>query len=126
MKMELMNGHIGQDGEIPNRGNLTDFFYGVDENNDLEIEVAVKEDGRCAVFHNKPFRRELSWLEFDLDSCRLDFVLDNGEVRNAGMDLTRDMSKNMQNTHQILMVLMDDNTGGAKEGIYVPLIIHGK
>ncbi len=111
---------------LPSRGNLTDFVYGVDENSKLQIEVAVREDGKCAVFHNKPFRNELSWLEFDLDTYRLDFVLDNGEIRNAGMDLTKEMSKNMQNTHQMLMVLMDDQTGIAKEGIYVPLILHGK
>ena len=117
---------VGQNEDIPNNGNLTDFVYGVDENSKLQIEVAVKEDGRCAIFHNKPFRNELAWLEFDLDTCRLDFVLDDGEIRNAGMNLTREMSKNMQNTHQMLMVLMDDETGQAKEGVYVPLILHGK
>ena len=121
-----MGEHTEPNGEIPNRGNLTDFFYGVDDDNKLHIEVAVREDGKCAVFYNKPCRRNISWLEFDLDSYRLDFVLDNGDVRNAGMDLTKDMAKNMHNTHQMLMVLMDDITGGAKEGIYVPLILHSK
>ncbi|MGH1378128.1 MAG: hypothetical protein ACRBB3_04835 [Alphaproteobacteria bacterium] len=121
-----MSEHTRQSGEIPNNGNLTDFVYGVDEENKLHIEVAVKEDGRCAVFYNRPFRNELAWLEFDLNTFKLDFVLDCGEMRNAGVDLTREMSKYMQNTHQMLMVLLDDDTGGAKEGTYVPLIIHGK
>ena len=121
-----MGDHIEQDAAIPDRGNLTDFFYGVDEDSKLHIEVAVRDDGKCAVFYNKPCRRSISWLEFDLDTYRLDFVLDNGEVRNAGMDLTGDMAKNMHNTHQMLMVLMDDRTGGAKEGTYVPLILHKK
>lgn len=112
--------------ELPKRGNLTDFVYGVDENNSLQIEVAVKEDGRCAIFHNKPFRNDLSWLEFDLDTYNLDFVMDDGEIRNVGMPLTKDVSKNMQNSHQVLMVLMDDETGDAKEGYYVPLILHKK
>lgn len=121
-----MGEGIENTAELPDRGNLTDFFYGVDEKSKLQVEVAVKEDGRCAVFHNKPFRNELSWLEYDLDTYRLDFVLDGGEIRNAGMPLNKEMSKNMQNTHQVLMVLMDDETGGAKEGFYVPLIIHSK
>ncbi|MBI1301374.1 MAG: hypothetical protein GC137_06915 [Alphaproteobacteria bacterium] len=122
----MTSDNESQAGEIPKSGNLTDFVYGATEENKLQIEVAVKEDGRCAIFHNKPFRNELSWLEFDLDTCRLNFVLDDGEIRDLGMQLTKDMSKNMQNTHQMLMVLMDDQTGDAKEGIYVPLIIHGK
>tara|TARA_R110002072_G_scaffold28152_2_gene90733 strand:- start:1008 stop:1412 length:405 start_codon:yes stop_codon:yes gene_type:complete len=122
----MTNEHVESDGGVPNRGNLTDFFYGVDNENKLQIEVAIKEDGRCAVFHNKPFRNELSWLEYDLNTYRLDFVLDGGEIRNAGMPLTKDMSKHMQNTHQVLMILMDENTGNAKEGLYVPLILHSK
>lgn len=122
----LMTDTIGQTGDLPQRGNLTDFVYGVDENNSLQIEVAVKEDGKCAVFHNKPFRKDLSWLEFDLDTFELDFVLDNGEIRNVGLPLTKDVAKNMQNSHQVLMILMDDKTGDAKEGHYVPLFLHKK
>lgn len=121
-----MNTSDSQSSEIPNKGNLTDFVYGVTKDSDLHIEVAVKEDGRCAIFHNKPFRKDLSWLEFNLDTYELDFVLEGGEVRNAGLPLTKDVSKNMQNTHQVLMILMDDQTGEAKEGIYVPLILQGK
>ena len=121
-----MSDKLNNNEEKPHNANLTDFVYGVTEDSKLNVEVAVREDGRCAVFHNKPFRNDLSWLEFDLDTCRLDFVLDNGDIRNAGVDLTKDMSKYMQNSHQILMVLMDDDTGSAKEGKYIPLILHSK
>lgn len=116
----------GGETEIPKRGNLTDFVFGVTEENKLQIEIAVKDDARCAIFHNKPFRQDISWIEFDVNECELDFVLGNGEVRNIGMKVNKDISKNMQNSHQILMILMDDVTGEAKEGYYVPLIIHGK
>ena len=112
--------------EIPNRGNLTDFVSGVTDESILHVEVAVKEDGRCALFHNKPFRKDLSWLEFDLDERRLDFVLETGESRDAGIPLSKEVSKHMQNSHQILMILMDDKTGEAKKGSYMPLILHGK
>lgn len=105
-------------------GTLVDFVYGVTEESKLNIEVAVKEDGRCAVFYNKPFKHEPTYLEFDLDTRFLKFVLDTGDMRNTGGQLTENMSKNMQNTHQMLMILMDDDTGKAKEGKYLPLIIH--
>ena len=113
-----------QSTDRPVYGDLTDFVYGCEDGSSLDIQVAVKEDGRCAVFHNKPFRNDLSWLEFDLDTYRLDFVMDDGEIRDAGLPLTRDVSKNMQNSHQVLMILLDDETGETKEGHYVPLILH--
>ncbi len=110
--------------ERPPAGNLTDFVYGVDKENPLDIEVAVKEDGKIVLFHNKPFKNDLSWLEFDLGTNELDFVLDDGEIRDVGLPLTENVAKHMQNSHQILMILLDDNTGEAKEGNYIPLIIH--
>lgn len=120
----MMIEHVDQSEGSQAKGNLTDFVYGATEESKLEIEVAVKDDGRCAIFHNKPFKNELSWLEFDLDTYKLDFVLDNGDVRDVGMPLTKDVSKNMQNSHQVLMILMDDETGQPKEGFYIPLILH--
>ncbi|MCK6418686.1 MAG: hypothetical protein L6Q57_07105 [Alphaproteobacteria bacterium] len=107
----------------PPVGNLTDFVVGADKNKPLDIEVAVNERGRVVVFHNLPFRNDVSWFEFDLGTNRLDFILDDGDVRNAGLPLGKDVAKYMQNAHQIQMVLLDDQ-GEAKEGNYVPLIIH--
>jgi hypothetical protein len=104
---------------------LRDFVYiGKDEY--LDIEVAIKEDGRVVVFHSHPFRNNLSWMEFDLGTNRLDFVLDDGAIRDAGLPLNQSVAKHMQNSHQILMVLLNPETGEAKEGNYVPLILHKK
>jgi hypothetical protein len=108
----------------PPVGNLTDFVEGVDEKNPLDIEVAVNENGKIVVFHNRKFRNEVSWFEFDLGNYALDFVMDEGEIRNAGVALTKQMAKYMQNSHQILMVLLDNETGQAAQGNYIPLIIH--
>lgn len=110
--------------ERPPVGNLTDFVYGITDDNRLDIEVAIKEDGRVVVFHSHPFKSDVSWFEFDLDSNKLDFVLDNGEIRDIGLPLSESVAKHMQNSHQILMVLLDPETGDAKEGNYIPLIIH--
>ena len=110
----------------PPVGNLTDFVYGVDEKHHLDIEVAVNENGKVVVFHNRPFKNEIAWFEFDLGTNKLDFILDDGDIRDAGLPLGQDVAKYMQNSHQILMVLLDDDTGEAKEGNYIPLIIHKK
>jgi hypothetical protein len=113
-----------QNPERPEVGTLVDFVYGADENNPLAVEVAVNDQGRVVVFHDKPFKNELSWYEYDLKENRLDFILDNGDIRDAAMPLAPQISKHMQNSHQILTVLLDDKTGDAKEGKYIPLIIH--
>ncbi len=119
-----MSENIEQNEDKPPVGNLTDFVYGVTDDNPLNIEVAINEDGRVILFYDKVFKNELSWLEFDLDTSELDFILDGGHTRNFGMPLDRSVAKNMQNTHQILTVLLDEKTGDAKEGHYIPLIIH--
>ncbi len=121
-----MNETPAQTPEKTPVGNLTDFVSGVDANNHLDIEVAVKDDGRVVVFHNRPFKVDVSWFEFDLSESKLDFVMENGDIRNVGMTLNAGITKYMQNSHQILMVLMDDATGDAVQGNYIPLVIHRK
>ncbi len=110
--------------ERPPVGNLTDFVHGVDGKHHLDIEVAVDEKGKVVVFHNRPFKKEIAWFEFDLSTNQLHFIVDDGDIRDAGLPLTRDVAKYMQNSHQILMVLLDDETGEATTGHYIPLIIH--
>lgn len=88
----------------PSVGNLTDFVYGVNEDNRLDIEVAIKEDGRVVVFHSHPFKNDIAWFEFDLDTNKLDFVMDDGDIRDIGLPLSQSVAVHMQNSHQILMV----------------------
>jgi hypothetical protein len=104
--------------------NLLDFLYDPPGSEKLYIEVGVKDDGKVAVFHNKKFKRELAWIEYDMDAERIDFVMDDGQVRTLGLPVNKDMNKYLHNTHQVLMVLMNEETGQATEGYYIPLIIH--
>ncbi len=113
-----------ENGQKPPVGNLTDFVDGVTEDNPLYIEVAVNEAGKVVVFHDKPFRSDVSWYEYDLNTSTLNFILEEGEIRNSGMKLVPTIAKNMQNSHQILMVFLNAETGEAEEGNYIPLIIH--
>ncbi|MFK7840075.1 MAG: hypothetical protein AB8B83_07055 [Bdellovibrionales bacterium] len=123
MSDQVQDSDIEQ-GEKPPVGNLTDFVNDVDEDNHLDIEVAVNSTGKVVLFHNRSFKNEISWFEFDLGTNKLDFVLDDGEIRDAGIPLSQNVAKYMQNSHQILMVLLDNETGEASEGNYIPLIIH--
>jgi hypothetical protein len=96
----------------------------IGEEKDVKVELVVNEMAEAIVFHNKPFDKELSWLEFDLDENRLDFVMNDGDLRTYGIAVNPELSKYMQNAFQVLMVLMDENSGDPEEGQYFPLIIH--
>lgn len=119
-----MNEETPQISERPLRGSLTDFVEGYDQKNPFDLDVVVNERGQVVLFHSLPFKKEIAWFEYDLSTAQLDFVMDGGDVRHAGLPLTQDMSKYMQNSHQILTIFMDNKTGEAVQGTYVPLIIH--
>ena len=104
--------------------NILDFVYHTEGESDFRLEISVMKDGKVCVFHSKPFKNDISWLEYDVNENRLDFILDDGEVRNLGFPVKPTIAANMQNSHQILLILLDDETGEAKEGFYIPLIIH--
>lgn len=107
-------------------GNISDFAEGVSEANPLYIEVAVNDIGKVIVYHDKIFKSDIAWFEFDLGTNKLDFIMDDGDVRDIGMSLKNDLAKNMHNSHQVYLVLIDKKTKEQKNGHYVPLIIHSK
>lgn len=123
----MHNVHMTAATEDPSTpyGNLLDFVYHEEGSDPLLIEVGVKQDGKVAVFHNKPFKNDLSWIEYDIGRNAIEFVMDDGEVRDVGVPVNAEIAKNMHNSHQVLMVLLDDN-GQPKEGYYIPLIIHSQ
>ena len=119
-----MNDEVQNTPEREPVGNLTDFVIGTDTDNPLHVEVAIKNDGRVVLFHDKPFKTPISWFEFDLKTNKFDFIMGDGELRDFGMPLHQSVAKHMQNSHQILTILLDDESGDGKEGDYIPLIIH--
>lgn len=91
---------------------------------DLKAELIVNDRAEAMVLHDKPFDKELSWLEYDLDTSRLEFIMEDGDVRDFGLPVDPQLAKYMQNAHQVLMVLVDEKTKEHEEEGYLPLIIH--
>lgn len=91
---------------------------------DMKVELVVNDRAEAMVFHNKPFSKRMSWLEYDLDESRLDFIMNDGDIRNFGIKIHPNLAKYLQNSFQVLMVLMDGDTGEPIEGEYFPIIIH--
>jgi hypothetical protein len=88
------------------------------------VELAINDRAEAIVFHNKPFVKDLSWVEFDLDTGQLTFVMDSGDIRDFMIPVKPELFRHMQNAFQVLFVLMDEQTGEPVEGGYIPLILH--
>lgn len=89
----------------------------------FKVDIVVSDIGKVAVYHSRPFRKKLAWLEFDLETRRMAFIMDDGDARDFGAPVPGHLAKNMQNAHQVLMVLLDE-AGEPKAGQYYPLIVH--
>ena len=97
----------------------------IGEDEGVKVELVVNDRAEAAILHSKPFTKQLSWLEFDLDSNKLDFILEDGDLRTFGIPVHPDLSKYLQNAFQVLMVEVDEETGDRGEDQhYMPLIIH--
>lgn len=91
---------------------------------DFKVEVKISDAAEVFVFHAIPFEEELSWVEFDLDRKSLDFILNNGKTRNLATRVPEGLEKHLQNTYQVMLVQMNEETGEPVSGKYFPLIIH--
>ena len=91
---------------------------------EFQVEVAVNDVGKIIVFHNKEFHKKLSWLEYDMAANKLDFVMSDGDLRDFGVPVHPTLAKNMQNTYQVYVVLVDTETKKPKQAEYVPLVLH--
>lgn len=90
----------------------------------MKVELVVNEIAEAFVFHDRPFEKELSWLEYDLDQHRLDFIMDDGDMRDFGLPVNPELEKYLQNSFQVLVVLMDMEEKKEVAKTYYPLILH--
>jgi hypothetical protein len=90
---------------------------------DMQVHCVLADGPSVWIFHDKPFSKTLSWLEYDLKTSRLDFVLEDGDIRNFGIPVEPRFGAHMQNVHTVPVVLR--NKDDMLDGDNYPLIIHG-
>jgi len=95
---------------------------GLNPDENMAVYFIVGDGPEAFVFHDQPFSKTLSWIEYDLASSRLDFILEDGEIRNFGIPIDRKYSPYMQNLHTISVVLQEN--GECVDGYDFPLIVH--
>lgn len=100
-------------------------YFNVPKNGRLDVEVATNADGRAVFFHNHPLRVKIRRIEFFVEDRMLVCLEDAGTRRPTGLPLGQDVTSHLQNSSELLFVLLDDVTGEAVEGEKFPLkIIH--
>ena len=88
----------------------------------VHVELVIGDSGAAYVVYDRPFNKPLSWFEYDLDKGTLEFVMEDGEQRNFGIPVSRDIGKYLQNIQLISFIRMNDNH--IQDSTDLPLIIH--
>ncbi len=105
-------------------GTLIDFVVDPDETTPLDVQISVNDTGKVIFFYDRAFTVPIGMFEYNMQNNSLSVTMGDNDKRETHLDLFPAITKHMQNTHQILTILMDNKTGEAIEGRYVPLILH--
>lgn len=89
----------------------------------MEVDLYIHDAGDINIFHNQRFQNTLSWIEYDINNGRIDFIMEDGDLRNFGIPVDPKAGPYLQNTHLISVVLMNGATPIEEQ--FVPLITHG-
>jgi hypothetical protein len=91
---------------------------------DMKLDCFVSENADVCVFHDKPFSKTLSWIEYDTRTSKLDFIMEDGDTRNFGIPVDRKLSAYFHNAHIISIIQLNPATKDVENGMDLPLIIH--
>jgi|GEM_PF-2235004 len=89
---------------------------------EMELDISVYNPENVFIFHDHPFRGELSWIEYDAKSQHIDFIMNDGDLRNFGIPVSEDVGKYLKENNIIHVVLREGKD--AVSEITIPLITH--
>lgn len=118
-----MSEDIGQVDTPQKPPEILNYLDGLGPDMRFDMEVSIKQSGRVIVFHSHAFTESVAFIEYDLSTCKMAFMMEDGARLDVGIALNESVAAHMHNAHQILMVLLDPETGEAKRGAYVPVIL---
>lgn len=89
----------------------------------VNVEIVIGQSGAPYVIYDRPFNKPLSWFEYDTASRRLEFVMEDGELRNFGVPVLPDIAQHLIYSHTLTFALIADNE--LMDAQELPLIVHG-
>lgn len=91
---------------------------------DMVVDLFIHKGSEICILHDRPFAKTVSWLEYDQNTNRVDFIMEDGDIRNFGIPVDPQHRKYFHNTSVASMVLWNPKTRQAQSGVDLPLIIH--
>lgn len=88
---------------------------------DIELDMCVDKDETVCVLYDKPFVKELSWIEYDIQNASIDFVMDDGDIRNYGMPVPPSVQPYMHGKSSIAFVKREGRE--LLDEMEIPLIV---
>lgn len=95
-----------------------------DRTEDIEAFLILDNPTDAYIFHELPFKPSLQWIEYDVVNGRIDFILEEGELRNYGFNVTEPVGKYLRNINEICVAQKDGVIVLNEQ--FVPLVIHGQ
>lgn len=87
----------------------------------MKIDVAVNEDSKIWVIHDKPFPDYLEWVEFDKEAGVLTFVTATGKIQDLGMQIHAPMDDFLAQAGEVCVLMVRD--GQVRDMGRVPLTV---
>ncbi len=95
-----------------------------DENgNSIDFELVITKSCQIFLLHTTPLEEKVGWIEFGLNDFCMTIILENGQQRDLGAQLTKEYSKYIQNAYQVHVVLIEPGTKKYIDGSNYPIIL---
>jgi hypothetical protein len=91
---------------------------------DMVVKLFVTSEGELCIFHDRPFSKDLSWLEYDARSHMVDFVMDDGDLRNFGIEVPHRLRYYFHKQHRVSVIQLNPSSKKVENAIDAALILH--
>ena len=68
------------------------------------MDLAIGQSGSFYVFSDKFFDKPVGWLEYDAARRSLDFIMEDGEVRNYGQEVDAEMAIHLERQSHAMLI----------------------
>lgn len=92
------------------------------KNNISKLDLMIGASGAFYVFSDFFFNKPVSWLEYDVNRRSLDFIMEDGEVRNYGQPVDDALAVHLE--RQSHAMLVRGSVNDVKEHAGYTLIVH--
>ena len=99
--------------EMPVLANMTDA---------MKLDLAVSDEDKIYIFHDKPFQERVNWVEYDMDTKQIFCITEKGRIQGLGLNVKKNMQEQIIKATCIFVVYVDK--GETKEILEMPIIFH--